>query len=51
MCKTCKGEGGLAIDNGYWLHFVPCPDTNCDFEYDDSDIKELEERIKASETV
>jgi len=49
MCKTCKGEGGLSIDNEYFYEFIPCPDSHCDFVRDDSDIERLKAEIEKSE--
>ncbi|WP_200411391.1 hypothetical protein [Virgibacillus salexigens] len=48
MCKTCNGTGGLAIDNGYFLEFRPCPDSHCDFVRDDSDLERLKARLEQS---
>ncbi|MFA1821192.1 hypothetical protein ACDX78_13630 [Virgibacillus oceani] len=51
MCKTCNGTGGLAIDNGYYLQFEPCPDSQCDFVRDDSDIERLKAELNRMEEI
>lgn len=45
MCKTCNGTGGLAIDNGWYINFAPCPAINCDFKCDDSDVDRLKAMV------
>ncbi|API92687.1 MULTISPECIES: hypothetical protein [unclassified Virgibacillus] len=42
MCKTCKGQGGLVIQHSYYIEFIECPDNQCDFIRDDSDIERLQ---------
>ncbi|MUV39446.1 hypothetical protein JNUCC1_03324 [Lentibacillus sp. JNUCC-1] len=42
MCQTCNGTGGLAIEHSWGIQFEPCPDTNCDFEVDNSDLERLQ---------
>lgn len=32
MCKTCNGEGGLAVTHYWGVEFIPCPDSKCDFD-------------------
>lgn len=32
MCMTCHGKGGLTVERSWGAEFVPCPDTNCDFD-------------------
>lgn len=49
MCKTCNGKGGLAIDNGFYYEFTPCPDSHCDFVPDDSDLERLKANLKKME--
>lgn len=52
MCQTCNNTGGIAIDNGWFIEYHPCPSTNCDYDGQaefERNIAILEEKLKRSE--
>lgn len=38
MC-LCNGDGGIAIERTWGIEYQPCPDTNCQFDREESDRK------------
>ena len=38
MC-LCNGTGGVQIEHTWGIEFHPCPDSNCKFDRNESEIR------------